>query len=40
MNDTAWLILAVAVGLVAAFLWVQRELWVIRRRRKRPREDR
>jgi hypothetical protein len=39
MNDTAWLILAVAVAIVAAFLWVQRELWVMRRR-KRAREDR
>src|SRR4029450_1203906 len=30
MSDTGWLILAVAGGVLAAFLWVRRELWLRR----------
>ena len=32
MSDTGWLIIAVATGVLAAFLWVKRELWLMRRR--------
>jgi hypothetical protein len=35
MSETGWLVLAVTAGLTAAFLWVKRELWVMRRRRGR-----
>jgi hypothetical protein len=39
MNVTGWPVLAVAAGLLAAFLWVKRELWVMRRRRGGRRGD-
>jgi len=39
MSDTGWLILAVAAGVLAAFLWVKRELWHLRRRRQARRGD-
>ena len=39
MSDTGWLILAVAAGVLAAFLWVKRELWLMRRRREGRRGD-
>ena len=37
MNNTLWLIVAVVFGVLAAFGWIKRELW-IHRRRKRQRE--
>jgi hypothetical protein len=39
MSDTGWLILAVAAGVLAAFLWMKRERWVMRRRRRGRRGD-
>lgn len=39
MSDTGWLILAVAAGVLAAFLWVKRELWLMQRRRRGRRGD-
>jgi len=39
MNDTLWLIVAVVFGVLAAYAWIKRELW-IHRRRKRKREQR
>lgn len=39
MSDTGWLILAVAAGVLAALLWVKRELWLMRRRRQGRRGD-
>ncbi|MGH7305427.1 MAG: hypothetical protein ACRELZ_19250 [Candidatus Rokuibacteriota bacterium] len=36
MSDTAWLFLAVAVGMVVAAAWVSRERAIHRRRRPRP----
>ena len=35
MTDTAWLILAVAVGMLLAAAWVSRERAIHRRRRRR-----
>jgi hypothetical protein len=40
MSDIGWLILAVATTMVAALLWVKRELWVMRRARERRRGKR
>jgi hypothetical protein len=37
MSDTAWLIVAVLFGAVAAYAWIKRELWIHRRRRQRER---
>jgi hypothetical protein len=34
MSDTAWLIVAVLFGAVAAYAWIKRELWIHRRRRR------
>lgn len=39
MSDTGWLIVAVAAGVLAALLWVKRELWLMRRRRQGRRGD-
>ena len=36
MSDTAWLIVAVAVGMLVALGWVSRERAIHRRRRRRP----
>jgi hypothetical protein len=35
MSDTAWLVLAVAVGTLVVTAWVARERWIHRRRRRR-----
>jgi uncharacterized membrane protein YbhN (UPF0104 family) len=34
MDDVAWLVLAVAAGGLATFLWIRRERWIRRRRRR------
>jgi hypothetical protein len=34
MSDTAWLIVAVVFGVLAAFGWIKRELWIHRRRNR------
>lgn len=34
MSATAWLVAAVLAGLVFAALWVAREVWIRRRRRR------
>ena len=40
MNDALWLIVAVVFGVLAAFGWIKRELWIHRRRdRKREQKD-
>jgi hypothetical protein len=33
MSDTAWLIVAVTTGVLAAIGWIARERWIMRRRR-------
>jgi len=40
MTDTAWLILAVAVGMLVAAVWVARERAIHRRRRRARGEER
>jgi len=39
MSDTGWLILAVAAGVLGAVLWVKRQMWLMRRRRRSRRGD-
>jgi hypothetical protein len=39
MSDAGWLILALAAAVVAAWLWVKRERWVMRRRERRRRRE-
>ncbi len=34
MTETAWLIVAVVVGALAAYGWIKREVWIHRRRRR------
>jgi hypothetical protein len=34
MSDRAWLLIAIVAGVVLGFLWVKRELWIHRRRRR------
>jgi len=38
VSETAWLVLALAAGAVAAFAWIVRERWIHRRRAARRRE--
>jgi hypothetical protein len=40
MSDIGWLILAAVTTVVAALLWMKRELWVMRRGRERRRGER
>jgi len=35
MSDTAWLVVAIASGVVFALGWVGREVWIYRRRHRR-----
>jgi hypothetical protein len=37
VSETAWLVVAVAAGAVAAFAWILRERWIYRRRAARRR---
>jgi hypothetical protein len=34
MNETLWLVLAIVAGVLAAYGWIKRELWIQRRRRR------
>ncbi len=34
MSDLAWLVVAVAAGVLALIGWVTRERWIMRRRRR------
>ena len=38
MTETAWLVVAVAAGAVAALTWIVRERWIYRRRAARRHE--
>ena len=35
MSDTGWLIVAIVAGALVAIGWVERELWIRRRRRRK-----
>jgi len=35
MGETAWLIVAITTGVLAAIGWIARERWIIRPRRRR-----